>query len=70
VDGGNLLTGTAFADMTRGQVMCAGISMMGYDALAVGEVKKPYWSIAKSLRFPGYRPMSMRENNLSFTIIR
>ena len=37
VDSGNLLTGTAFADMTRGQVMCAAISMMGYDALAVGE---------------------------------
>lgn len=37
VDSGNLLTGTAFADMTRGQVMCAAIQMMGYDALAVGE---------------------------------
>ncbi len=37
VDSGNLLTGTAFADMTRGQVMCAAVQMMGYDALAVGE---------------------------------
>jgi 2',3'-cyclic-nucleotide 2'-phosphodiesterase (5'-nucleotidase family) len=57
VDSGNLLTGTAFADMTRGQVMCAAISMMGYDALAVGEGdftygKKSLLEYRKKFRIP------------------
>ncbi len=57
VDSGNLLTGTAFADMTRGQVMCAVIQKMGYDALAVGEGdltygKKTLLEYRKKFRIP------------------
>ncbi len=57
VDGGNLLTGTAFADMTRGQVSCAAIQKMGYDALAVGEGdftygKKTLLEYRKKFRLP------------------
>ncbi|HVM32951.1 MAG TPA: bifunctional UDP-sugar hydrolase/5'-nucleotidase [bacterium] len=37
VDGGNLFTGTALSDLTRGEVDCAAYKLMGYDAVVLGE---------------------------------
>jgi len=82
VDSGNLLTGTAFADMTRGQVMCAAVSMMGYDALAVGAGdftygKKTILEYRKKFRIPwvsanvhaGLQPF-LRDYELKYSGVR
>ena len=37
VDGGNLFTGTALSDLTKGEVDCAAYKLMGYDAVVLGE---------------------------------
>jgi 2',3'-cyclic-nucleotide 2'-phosphodiesterase (5'-nucleotidase family) len=37
VDGGNLFTGTALSDLTRGEVDCAAYKLMAYDAVVLGE---------------------------------
>lgn len=37
VDGGDILSGTAFSELTRGEVDCAAYHLMGYDAVALGE---------------------------------
>jgi 2',3'-cyclic-nucleotide 2'-phosphodiesterase (5'-nucleotidase family) len=37
VDGGDLFTGTALSDLTRGEVDCAAYKLLGYDAVVLGE---------------------------------
>jgi 2',3'-cyclic-nucleotide 2'-phosphodiesterase (5'-nucleotidase family) len=37
VDGGDLFTGTALSDLTKGEVDCAAYQLIGYDAVVLGE---------------------------------